>query len=63
MHARQLRTHLVLANLQAGLVLNFGLEPIKDGITRIVNGLPEGKERSRREDEGAEEGKDKSPLH
>jgi hypothetical protein len=40
-HARQLRTHLVLAGLQVGFVLNFGLERIKEGITRIVNGLPE----------------------
>jgi GxxExxY protein len=40
-HAKQLRTHLVLARLQLGLVLNFGLELMKDGITRIVNGLPE----------------------
>jgi hypothetical protein len=27
--------------LQLGLVLNFGLERMKDGLTRIVNGLPE----------------------
>ena len=40
-HAKQLRPHLVLAKLQVGLVLNFGLERIKEGITRIVNGLPE----------------------
>ncbi len=40
-HAKQLRTHLVLANLRLGLGLNFGLERMKDGITRIVNGLPE----------------------
>jgi hypothetical protein len=40
-HAKQLRTHLVLARLQLGLVLNFGLERMADGITRIVNGLPE----------------------
>jgi hypothetical protein len=32
---------LVLAKLQAGLVLNFGLERIKEGITWMVNGLPE----------------------
>ena len=38
-HAKQLRTHLVLANLRLGLGLNFGLERMKDGITRIVNGL------------------------
>ncbi len=42
-HAKQLRTHLVLARLQLGLVLNFGLETMRDGITRIVNGLPEAK--------------------
>jgi len=40
-HAKQLRTHLVLAKLPLGLVLNFGLARIKDGITRVVNGLPE----------------------
>ena len=40
-HAKQLRTHLVLAKLKVGLVLNFGLELMKDGITRVVNGLPE----------------------
>jgi GxxExxY protein len=40
-HPKQLRTHLVLAKLQLGLILNFGLETMKDGITRIVNGLPE----------------------
>jgi len=32
---------VVLAKLQLGLVLNFGLERLKDGITRIINGLPE----------------------
>ena len=32
---------MVLAKLQLGLVLNFGLEYLKDGITRVVNGLPE----------------------
>ncbi len=40
-HPKQLRTHLVLSKLQLGLVLNFGLARMKDGITRIVNGLPE----------------------
>ena len=40
-HPKQLRTYLILAKLQIGLVLNFGLERMKDGITRIVNGLPE----------------------
>jgi len=41
LHQKQLRTHLVRAKLQLGLVLNFGLERMKDGITSIVNGLPE----------------------
>ena len=41
--------------LQVGLVLNFGMERIKDGITRIVNGLPEDENDSRRADENAEE--------
>lgn len=40
-HAKQLRTHLVLSKLQLGLVLNFGLEVMKAGITRVVNGLSE----------------------
>jgi GxxExxY protein len=40
-HPKQLRTHLVLARLQLGLLLNFGLETMKEGITRIVNGLPD----------------------
>jgi GxxExxY protein len=40
-HPKQLRTHLVLTGLQLGLVLNFGLVRMKDGITRIVNALPE----------------------
>ncbi len=61
-HPKQLRTHLVLAKLQLGLVLNFGLERMKEGITRIVNGLPEapksnsedGQDISRRDAEGAE---------
>jgi len=40
-HAKQLRTHLALAKLRLGLVLNFGLERMKEGITRIINGFPE----------------------
>jgi hypothetical protein len=33
--------NLVVAGLPLGRVLNFGLETIKERITRIVNGLPE----------------------
>jgi hypothetical protein len=32
---------MVLARMPVGLVPNFGLERSKDGITRIVNGLPD----------------------
>jgi GxxExxY protein len=42
-HAKQLRTYLKLTGLRLGLVVNFGLGLIKDGITRVVNGLPEGR--------------------
>ena len=38
---KQLRTHLVLARLKLGLVLNFGLDRMKEGVTRVANGLPE----------------------
>ena len=40
-YPKQLRTYLVIAGLHVGLVLNFGLERMSDGITRIVNGLPD----------------------
>ena len=53
-HAKQLRTHLVLANIQLGLVLNFGLEKLQNGSARIVNGLPEDGNYSRRGAESAE---------
>jgi GxxExxY protein len=40
-HKKQLLTYLKLANLKLGLLINFGENLIKDGITRIVNNLPE----------------------
>ena len=40
-HKKQLLTYLRLADKRLGLLINFGGELIKDGITRIVNGLPE----------------------
>ena len=36
-HKCQLLTHLRLMRLQVGLVLNFGLEYMKDGIDRVYN--------------------------
>ena len=40
-HKKQLLTYLRLAEKRAGLLLNFGAELMKDGITRVVNGLKE----------------------
>ena len=40
-HKKQLLTYLRLADKRLGLLVNFGAALIKDGITRIVNGLEE----------------------
>jgi GxxExxY protein len=40
-HKKQLLTYLRLADKHLGLLINFGEELIKDGITRVVNRLPE----------------------
>jgi GxxExxY protein len=40
-HKKQLLTYLRLSNKRLGLLINFGDALIKNGITRIVNGLPE----------------------
>jgi GxxExxY protein len=39
-HPKQLLTYLRLLNLPVGLLINFGAATLKDGIHRIVNGLP-----------------------
>jgi|SRR5215469_4357555 len=38
-HKKQLLTHLRLAEKHLGLLINFNVMLIKDGITRIANGL------------------------
>jgi GxxExxY protein len=38
---KQLLTHLRLMNKRLGLLINFNVELIKDGVSRIVNGLEE----------------------
>lgn len=38
-HHKQLLTYLKLSNLKLGLLVNFNVELVKDGITRIVNNL------------------------
>ena len=43
LHKKQLLTYLRLTDKRLGLLINFGSELIKDGITRVVNRLPENK--------------------
>ena len=38
-HKKQLLTYLRVADKRLGLLINFGAALIKDGITRVVNGL------------------------
>ena len=40
-HKKQMLTYLRLTNTRFGLLINFGEELIKDGIVRLVNGLPD----------------------
>jgi len=40
-HTKQLLTYLRLTDKRLGLLINFGEALIKDGITRVVNGLKE----------------------
>jgi GxxExxY protein len=40
-HQKQLLTYLRLADKRLGLLINFNVARIKDGITRIANGLEE----------------------
>lgn len=39
-HSKQVLTYVRLARLRLGLLVNFGAPRIKDGIARVVNGLP-----------------------
>lgn len=38
-HRKQLLTYLRLTDKRLGLLINFNVESIKDGITRVVNNL------------------------
>ena len=40
-HKKQLLTYLRLANKRLGLLINFNVALIKDGITRIANAMPD----------------------
>lgn len=39
-HGKQVLTYLRLLNLPVGLLINFGAPTLKEGLQRIVNGLP-----------------------
>ena len=41
-YAKQLKTYLVLTGKTIGLVLNFGMTTMKEGICRVANGYQEG---------------------
>jgi len=38
-HKKQLLTYLRLTNLRLGLLINFNVELIRDGIQRVINGF------------------------
>ena len=40
-HKKQLLTYLRLADCRLGFLINFGAELIKNGISRVVNNLPD----------------------
>lgn len=40
-HKKILLTYLRLADMRLGLLINFGTELLKDGLSRVVNGLAE----------------------
>ena len=40
-HKKQLTTYLKFSGKRLGLLINFGEELIKNGIIRVVNGLPD----------------------
>ena len=40
-HKKQVLTYVRLARLRLGLLINFGVPRINDGITRLANHLPE----------------------
>ena len=41
LHKKQLLTYLRLSEKRLGLLINFGSVLIQDGITRVVNRLPD----------------------
>jgi GxxExxY protein len=40
-HGKQLLTYLRLGDFRVGLLINFGMSTLKEGLKRVVNGLPD----------------------
>jgi GxxExxY protein len=40
-HKRQLLTYVRLRKLKLGMLINFGAATLKEGVMRVVNGLPD----------------------
>ena len=40
-HKKQLLTYLKITDKRLGLLINFNVDLLKDGLTRVVNNLPE----------------------
>jgi GxxExxY protein len=40
-HSAQLRSHLRFSKRKLGLLINFNVKSLRDGLKRIVNGFPE----------------------
>jgi GxxExxY protein len=40
-HKKQILTYIRLSGVRLGLLINFGAARIKDGITRVANGMPD----------------------
>ncbi|MBV8062872.1 MAG: GxxExxY protein [Nevskia sp.] len=40
-HKRQVLTYVRLRKLKLGLLINFGAATLKEGVARVVNGLPD----------------------
>jgi GxxExxY protein len=43
-HVAQLRSYLKMTGLTLGLIINFNVVPLRDGIKRVVNGYDPGTE-------------------
>ncbi|MEO5721054.1 MAG: GxxExxY protein [Chthoniobacterales bacterium] len=61
-HGKQLLTQLRLSDRKLGFLINFGAEHLRHGIKRVVNGLAEDEEASRKGRQGREGGEEEIAL-